>query len=120
MWASGGAPEQIILDVDAALVEVHSENTESAASHFKGGYGFHPMFCFADHSGEALAGILRAVTPTRNSGADQLAVVDLAIAQLPAEYRAATAPATRRPTSCIPSRCGPTPPATCPPSWRRW
>ena len=88
VWASGDAPEQVILDVDAALVEVHSENKQSAASHFKGGYGFHPMFCFADHSGEALAGILRAGNANANSGADQLAVVDLAIAQLPAEHRA--------------------------------
>lgn len=88
VWASGGAPHQVILDVDAALVEVHSENKECAASHFKGGYGFHPMFCFADHSGEALAGILRAGNANANSGADQLAVVDLAIAQLPAEHRA--------------------------------
>ena len=59
VWSAADVPEQVILDVDAALVEVHSENKESAASHFKGGYGFHPMFCFADHSGEALAGILR-------------------------------------------------------------
>lgn len=88
VWGSGHAPEQVILDVDAALVEVHSENKESAASHFKGGYGFHPMFCFADHSGEALSGILRAGNANANSGADQLAVVDLAIAQLPAEHRA--------------------------------
>jgi hypothetical protein len=88
VWTAADAPEQIILDVDAAVVEVHSENKESAASHFKGGYGFHPMFCFADHSGEALAGILRPGNANANSGADQLAVVDLAVAQLPAEHRA--------------------------------
>ena len=88
VWASGDAPEQVILDVDAALVEVHSENKKSTASHFKGGYGFHPMFCFADHSGEALAGIMRAGNATANSGDDQLAVVDLAVAQLPVGHRA--------------------------------
>lgn len=88
MWVGLDAPEEVILDVDAALVEVHSENKESAASHFKGGYGFHPLFCFADHSGEALAGILRAGNATANSGADQLAVVDLAVAQLPAGHQA--------------------------------
>jgi len=88
VWAAAGAPEQVVLDVDAALVEVHSEHKESAASHFKGGYGFHPMFCFADHSGEALAGILRPGNANANSGADQLAVVDLAVAQLPPEHRA--------------------------------
>ncbi len=91
VWA-GDAPAEVVLDVDAALVEVHSENKESAASHFKGGYGFHPMFCFADHSGEALAGILRPGNTNANSGADQLAVVDMALAQLPAEHRAGHGP----------------------------
>jgi hypothetical protein len=88
VWAGLDVPDEVVLDVDAALVEVHSENKESAASHFKGGYGFHPMFCFADHSGEALAGILRPGNANANSGADQLAVVDLAIAQLPPDHRA--------------------------------
>src|SRR5215211_7764976 len=41
-----------------------------------------PMFCFSD-DGEALAGILRPGNAAANSGADQLAVVDMAIAQLP-------------------------------------
>ncbi len=40
VWA-GDAPAEVVLDVDAALVEVHSANKERAASHFKGGYGFH-------------------------------------------------------------------------------
>jgi hypothetical protein len=78
----------VILDVDAALVELHSANKEGAASHYKGGFGFHPMFCFLDASGEALAGLLRAGNATANSAADQLAVVDLAMVQLPPEYQA--------------------------------
>ncbi len=72
----------VVLDVDASLVEIHSENKQGAASHYKGGYGFQPMFCFTD-DGEALAGILRPGNAAANSGADQLAVVDMAIAQLP-------------------------------------
>lgn len=91
-WAAGAAPAEIVLDVDASLVEIHSERKEHAASHFKGGYGFHPMFCFLDATGEALAGVLRAGNATANSGSDQLAVVDLAIAQLPAAYRAGHQP----------------------------
>jgi hypothetical protein len=62
-WAATNAPSEVILDIDAALVEVHATGKEGAASHFKGGYGFQPMFCFADHSGEALAGLLRPGTP---------------------------------------------------------
>ena len=87
VWAGGGPPEEVILDVDAALVEVHSANKDQARSHFKGGFGFHPMFCFLDATGEALSGILRAGNATANSGADQLTAVDLAIEQLPEEYR---------------------------------
>ena len=88
VWAAADAPETTVLDVDAALVEIHSENKEGATSHYKRGYGFHPMFCFADHSGEALAGVLRPGNATSNSGADQLAVVDAAIASLPETRRA--------------------------------
>ena len=48
----------LVLDVDATLVEVHSEK-ESAAAHFKGGFGFHPILVFLDNTNEALAGMLR-------------------------------------------------------------
>ncbi|MEK7426108.1 MAG: transposase [Actinomycetota bacterium] len=48
-----------MLDVDASLVEIHSERKQGAAPHFKHGFGFHPMFCFLDNNGEALAGVLR-------------------------------------------------------------
>jgi hypothetical protein len=92
VWAAVGGPDEVVLDVDAALIEVHSENKESAASHYKGGYGFHPMLCFADHSGEALAGVLRPGNAGANSGADQLAVVDAAVASLPEAYRAGHRP----------------------------
>lgn len=87
VWQSRAPTEETILDIDAALVEIHSANKESAASHYKGGYGFHPMLCFADDGGEALAGLLRPGNATANSGADQLAVVDMALASLPEEFR---------------------------------
>ncbi|MDQ3664968.1 MAG: IS1380 family transposase [Actinomycetota bacterium] len=83
VWHQQRRRGPVVLDVDASLVEIHSERKEQAASHYKGGYGFHPMFCFTD-DGEALAGVLRPGNAAANSGADQLAVVDLAIAQLPA------------------------------------
>jgi hypothetical protein len=95
-WSARRGPKTLILDVDASLLEIHSEHKEHAASHFKGGFGFHPMLCFADHSGEALAGILRPGNATANSGADQLAVVDLAIDQLPADYQASHRPGDDR------------------------
>jgi len=49
------------------------------------------MFCFSD-DGEALAGMLRPGNAAANSGADQLAVVDAAIAQLPADVAAGHRP----------------------------
>lgn len=84
VWARRRRRGPVVLDVDASLVEIHSEHKQGAASHYKGGFGFQPMFCFSD-DGEALAGILRPGNAAANSGADQLAVVDMAIAQLPAE-----------------------------------
>lgn len=46
------------------------------------------MFCFADATGEALAGSLRPGNATANSIADQLEVLDAAIDQLPPEVGA--------------------------------
>ena len=83
---TGNAP--VILDLDASLVDIHSENKEGTAANYKRGFGFSPMFCFADATGEALAGLLRPGNATANSIADQLAVLDAAIAQLPARIAA--------------------------------
>ena len=47
--------ETVLLDIDATLVDVHSENKEGAAPTYKRGYGFHPILCFADATGECLA-----------------------------------------------------------------
>jgi hypothetical protein len=78
----------VVLDIDASLVEIHSENKEQTAATHKGGFGFHPMFCFADATGEALAAILRAGNAGANTVADHLAVLDTAIGQLPAAVAA--------------------------------
>ena len=80
---TGSAP--VVLDVDASLVEVHSENKEQAEPTFKGGYGFHPMFCFADQTGETLAALLRPGNAGANTVTDHVIVLDHAIGQLPAE-----------------------------------
>ena len=47
----------VYLDIDASLIEVHSENKQGAAPNYKGGYGYHPMLCFADATGEASTGL---------------------------------------------------------------
>lgn len=78
----------VILDVDASLVEIHSENKEGTAPTYKGGFGFHPMLCFVDGTGEAVAARLRPGNAGANKTSDLLGVVDDAIDQLPQEVAA--------------------------------
>jgi hypothetical protein len=78
----------VVLDIDASLVQVHSENKEGTGANYKGGFGFHPMLCFADATGEALAARLRPGGAGANNIADHLAVLDASIAQLPSEIAA--------------------------------
>jgi hypothetical protein len=75
--------DPVVLDIDASLVDVHTESKEHAAANFKGGYGFHPMFCFADATGEALSSMLRPGNATANTIQDHVTLLDEAIAQLP-------------------------------------
>lgn len=81
----------VIVDLDATLIGSHSEK-EFASPNYKRGFGFHPMMAFVDHgpggTGEPLAALLRTGRATANSAADQIAVLDAALAQLPADARA--------------------------------
>jgi Transposase DDE domain group 1 len=95
VWArqrpvGGRAGSQVIVDLDATLVTAHSEK-ECAAPTFKYGFGFHPMLAFCDHgeqgSGEPLAAMLRPGSAGSNNAADHIAVLDAALAQLPASER---------------------------------
>ena len=78
---SASAP--VTLDIDATLIEVHSENKQGTAAHYKGGFGFHPLLCFSD-DGDALAALLRPGNAAANSIADHIELLDAAIGQLPA------------------------------------
>lgn len=80
---NGSGP--VVLDIDASLVEIHSENKQQAAPTYKGGFGFHPMFCFADATGETLAAVLRPGNAGANTVADHVTVLDQAIGQLPSQ-----------------------------------
>src|SRR5438132_5364301 len=79
-WAAGAAPERVILDFDATPIDVHSEK-EQAAGHYKGGFGFNPLLVTCGR--EVLAGILRPGNAGANNVADHLALLDLALEQLP-------------------------------------
>jgi len=84
-WAASGAPAQIVLDFDSHLVGAHSEK-EGATPTWKRGFGFHPLLCYLDGSGEALAGVLREGRAGANTAADHLEVLSLALAQIPAAH----------------------------------
>jgi DDE family transposase len=82
--------DRVVVDLDATLIGSHSEK-EHATPNFKRGFGFHPMLAFVDHgedgSGEPLAAMLRPGRASANDAADQIAVLDSALAQLPEQVR---------------------------------
>lgn len=85
---SGTGP--VVVDLDATLIGAHSEK-EGATPTFKRGFGFHPLLAFVDHgaggTGEPLVGMLRPGRANANTAADQIAVLDAALAQLPQRMR---------------------------------
>lgn len=83
-WELHGAPERLTLDVDATLITAHSEK-EKAAGNYKGGYGFYPLQVYLDETREALGGLLRPGNAGSNTAEDHKAVIDRALAQIPAE-----------------------------------
>lgn len=83
-WDAGARPESLTLDIDATLVSAHSEK-DLAAGNYKHGYGFHPLGCWLDETGEALAAILRPGNAGSNTAEDHFTVLGLALQQLPAE-----------------------------------
>jgi Transposase DDE domain group 1 len=84
-WELDGAPERLTIDIDATLIAAHSEK-ERAAGNYKGGYGFFPLNAYADETREALSAMLRPGNAGANTAADHMTVLDLALAQIPAQY----------------------------------
>jgi hypothetical protein len=81
---------QVVVDLDATIVLAHSEK-QGATPTFKRTFGFHPLLAFVDHgsagTGEPLAALLREGRAGANDAADQIAVLDAALAQLPEHCR---------------------------------
>ncbi|HET9848682.1 MAG TPA: IS1380 family transposase [Candidatus Dormibacteraeota bacterium] len=90
VWRRSAATKRgpVVLDLDGSLIDIHSENKEQTAPTYKGGFGFHPLACFADATGEMLAALLRPGNAGANAVADNLQVLDEGVAQLPATVRA--------------------------------
>ncbi|MFF3672325.1 IS1380 family transposase [Microtetraspora malaysiensis] len=77
----------IVLDVDASLVESHSEKEGAAATYKKHVFGLHPILVTCANTGEILAILLRPGNAGSNTAEDHITVLTEAIAQLPARYR---------------------------------
>jgi hypothetical protein len=87
--AAGAPIPGLVLDMDASIVVCHSEK-ESAAPTWKHTFGYHPLFCFLDATGEALAGLLRPGNAGSNTTAAHITVLDHALAQIPDAHRFGT------------------------------
>lgn len=83
-WGLGVRPERIVIDIDATLINAHTEK-EGAAVNYRSGFGFHPMLAYLDETHEALAGVLRGGGAPAHSAQAQIDVLDSALAQLPTE-----------------------------------
>jgi hypothetical protein len=84
--AAGYAPEALTIDVDATLLEVHSDKDQAAAN-YKSGFGYHPLGAWLDDTAEPLAMILRPGNAGSNTAADHCDVIMRSIDQLPAPYQ---------------------------------
>ncbi|WP_288832852.1 IS1380 family transposase [uncultured Corynebacterium sp.] len=85
--AGASAKTPLVIDLDATLINVHSQK-EQAAPTFKRGFGYHPLCAFLDHgsdgTGEPLAIQLRPGNAGSNTAADHISITRQALAQLPA------------------------------------
>ena len=97
MWADADRSRPLVVDIDSTLVEVHSENKQGAAPHYKGGFGFGPMVC-PTADGEPLWIKQRPGNAAANDIADHLEVIDAAVATLPEPDAAGARPDS--PRSC--------------------
>jgi hypothetical protein len=94
VWQLAGAPVQhgrVVIDLDATLLEAHSEKQDATRT-WKKGFGFHPLLGFVDHGGpcggEPVAELLRPGRAGSNTALDHVVVLDAALAQLSAAWRA--------------------------------
>jgi hypothetical protein len=87
-WSAGARPEEFVLDLDATLLDAHSDK-RFATPTYKKGFGFAAFVCTLDATGEALAGMLRPGNASPNTASNQITVLDDALAQLPVTTKAA-------------------------------
>jgi hypothetical protein len=76
----------LVIDIDASIVECHSEK-ENAGPAWKKSFGYYQIFAFCHNTREALAGLLRKANAGSGTADDHVAVLDLALEQIPDSYR---------------------------------
>jgi hypothetical protein len=77
----------IVIDVDASLVESHSDKQGAAPTYKKHIFGLHPIVVSCANTSEVLVVLLRNGNAGSNTVADHIRVLTEAVAQLPARYR---------------------------------
>jgi DDE family transposase len=78
--------DTVVIRMDASILISHSDK-ELAAGTFKHTWGHHPLTAWCDNTGESLAFRLRPGNAGSNTASDHIAVLDEAIAQIPARHR---------------------------------
>jgi hypothetical protein len=81
-WAAGADPGFYVIDIDATLINAHSDKQDAAPT-WKRGFGFHPLLAYLDATGEALAGVLRPGNAGSGTATDHIRVLADALGQLP-------------------------------------
>ncbi|RSM50584.1 IS1380 family transposase [Actinoplanes sp. ATCC 53533] len=77
----------IVLDVDASLIESHSDKQGAEPTFKKHIFGLHPIVVSVANTGEVLTVLLRKGNAGSNTVADHITVLGEAVAQVPARYR---------------------------------
>jgi hypothetical protein len=77
----------IVLDVDASLIESHSDKQGAEPTFKKHIFGLHPIVVSVANTGEVLTVLLRKGNAGSNTVADHITVLGEAVAQVPAVYR---------------------------------
>jgi len=84
---AGESPRPVlVVRLDATLLDAASSK-DRAAGTYKQGYGFHPLTAWATNIGDHLAVMLRPGNAGSFTASDHIAVLDAALAQLPAPWR---------------------------------
>ena len=89
LGAGRGTQGPLIIDLDATLIQAHSDK-QGAAGIYKQGFGFHPLGAWLDRgdgTGEALSGVLRPGNAAANTAQDHRDVLAMALLGLPKPAR---------------------------------